>query len=131
MKSIAKIMLFFIIVSLMFTMSTSVLVLAGTTGNGIMTPGEISETALESTTTDKVNLMTGSLMRYLLVIGAMAMVVVMAVYGVQWLTASPQQKAVLKEKAWSYLIGAILIFGGASIMAIIANAVMGAFKPGQ
>jgi len=141
MKSIAKIMLFFIIVSLTLTVTTGIFAFAdgnvvvvqpgitlATASNGIMSPTDVTDETLEQTTKDSLAKISGSIMRWLLVIGAMAMVVVLAIYGLQWLTASPQQKAVLKEKAWSFLIGAILVFGGATILTAIVGAIGKAFK---
>jgi type IV secretory pathway VirB2 component (pilin) len=54
-------------------------------------------------------------------VGSIVAVVILAIYGVQWFLASPQQKAILKEKAFAYIIGAALVFGGATIMGWIGD----------
>ena len=41
--------------------------------------------------------------------------------GVKWMMASAQEKADLKNKAWGYVIGAVLVFGASTLLPIIAN----------
>lgn len=97
-------------------------------GSAIMDPKDIGSSEQAVTVgIEGINKISGNLLRFLGMVGAMAAVVVLAIYGIQWITSSPQQKAQLKEKAWAYLIGAILAFGGMTIMGIVANVIIGAF----
>lgn len=76
---------------------------------------------------DNIMKAAGEAFKYVWVIGTIVAVVVLAMYGMAWITASPQQKAVLKEKVSVYLIGAILLYGGASITVWIVSMLLGAF----
>lgn len=56
---------------------------------------------------------------------ALALCIVI-ITGIQFLIASPQKKAQLKEKLWLIAIGVIILVAGASIINIIANIISGA-----
>lgn len=76
--------------------------------------------------TDDIKKTAGEGYRYLLVIGSIVAVVAVAIYGINWFMAdSPQQKAALKEKMSIYIIGAILVFGGASVAVWIMSIFVG------
>ncbi len=75
--------------------------------------------------TDGIKNAAGEAYRYLRVIASVVAVVALTVYGVMWYMADARQKASLKEKAWVYLIGVILAFGGLALAAWIIGAVMG------
>ncbi|MGE5329492.1 MAG: hypothetical protein ACM3KR_08290 [Deltaproteobacteria bacterium] len=123
MKSTAKILLSILTFTLLFTFVFSFMACAAP-----ITPGDIKDTNSFGTN-DQASLqkLSGFLLSYVWSIGAVAAVIVLAVYGIQWLMASPQQKAMLKEKLWAYVIGAVLIFGATSIMSIIAGTITKSF----
>lgn len=54
-------------------------------------------------------------------VGIAIAVVIVVVFGVQWLIATPAKKAELKGKLWNILIGLILIFGGVAILGWMQN----------
>ena len=59
--------------------------------------------------------------RWIEIAGVSIAVVVIAIYGIKWFLASPQDKAVLKSKLWVYIIGMILLICGANLAAIVLN----------
>ena len=48
-------------------------------------------------------------------------VIMLTVIGMKYMMASVEEKAQIKEQLIPYLIGAVLLFGGAGIMGIIAR----------
>lgn len=66
--------------------------------------------------------------RIMTIIGAVLAVAVLAVFGIRWFLANPRQKADLMEKVWVYIIGAILVFGGATITKVILDAIKSMLK---
>lgn len=56
-------------------------------------------------------------------IGYFLAICVTLITGIQFLTASPQKKAMLKEKLWLIVLGVILLAAGIPLLQIIANAI--------
>ncbi len=77
---------------------------------------------------DGINKIGGIILRYAKVAGMIIAVVILAVYGIQWFIASPQQKAILKEKMWAYVIGAAFVFAAATLLGWLADAVVTVLK---
>lgn len=48
-------------------------------------------------------------------VGFILSILLIVWFGIQWMAASPQARAGLKEKAWNYVIGAALLFGSGYI----------------
>jgi len=57
--------------------------------------------------------------RWIQIGGVSIAVVIIAVYGIKWFFASPQDKATLRSNLWVYVIGMILLLGGAGIAEIV------------
>ncbi len=127
MRLIGRIVLLMFVFTILFTFVSGATVLAAG-DNGIANPGMVKEKEIEGSAQTGIEGISGSLLRYLQVIGSIVAVIILAVYGVQWFLASPQEKAVLKEKAWSYVIGAVLVFGGATLMVWLATTFQDAFS---
>lgn len=121
MRSLARIVLLVFVLSILLTFM-------GVMVHALPTPGSVNESAIDNDAQTGMKGIAGALLRYLQVFGSIAAVLIIAVYGVQWFLASPQEKAALKEKAWSYVIGAVLVFGGATIISWVAATFSGAFK---
>ncbi len=123
MRIVTRTVLLILVLTLVFALVSSVFVSAS-----IPTPNSIVENAIDTDAEEGLGKLTGMLLRYIQIIGAIAAVLILAIYGIQWFLASPQQKAILKEKAWAYVIGAVLVFGGATVMVWIAKTFSGAFN---
>lgn len=141
MKIIARLIVLLFLISVVFTAFTGVSVFAGgssgvdqpgsgSSGSGSgggydlgLSPSDITKIDPHDVTDVKqgVNKLGGSFWRYATLIGTIAAVVILSVFGIQWFLATPQQKALLKEKAWVYVIGALFMFGAGKIMEILAN----------
>lgn len=90
-------------------------VFAGGTGNTDQSSTELSP---------KIISIAGETYKYLLLLGSIIMVVSLAVYGIMWFLATPQQKAVLKDKVAVYIIGALLLYGGTTITIWVVSILM-------
>lgn len=125
MRLIARIVLLVFVLTMMLALASSVIVSAD-----MPNPGDLKgqEQPINQDAKDGIVGITGSLLWYLQIIGSIAAVIILALYGVKWFLASPQQKAILKEQAWSYVIGAVLVFGGAQMMTWIATTFSDVFK---
>lgn len=124
MKRKARVVLLFLLVTLLTTFMVGAIVAVGAPLDGV-NPGEAGNRDVDLTGNmeEKTQALGGTFFRYLQIIGSIVAVVILAVYGIQWFLASPQQKAILKEKAWSYVIGAILIFGSSALIGLLADLV--------
>jgi hypothetical protein len=78
----------------------------------IMVPNSL---AVEPDMTD-INKVAGQGLHILQMLGGAIAVLILAVYGIKWFFASPQEKATLQSNAWLYVVGALLIYGGPIIM---------------
>ncbi len=76
---------------------------------------------------EELNKAAGEGYRYIQVIGSVIAVAILVFYGVSWIIATPDQKAALKEKVGVYIIGAILLYAGASITVWFIDMLAGAF----
>ena len=59
------------------------------------------------------------------VVGAVIAVIIIVILGIKYMTASPEGKADFKGAAVPYIVGAILVFAGSQIAAIIINMATG------
>lgn len=118
MKKLARIVLLLIVVSLILTLVLSAFSFAE------IRPGDIqgSGTVNIGTAEQGLNKLGGAILGALRLFGSIAAVVIMAIYGIQWFLAAPNDKAKLKDSFWGYFIGAVFVFGGAQIMGWIAAA---------
>lgn len=62
-----------------------------------------------------------TILSILTIIGYSLAVVTILFTGIKFIIASPQQKAILKEKLWLILIGVIFLAGGTPILQLIMN----------
>ena len=63
----------------------------------------------------------GGIVNVIRTVGYLAALGMLIWLGVKWMMATAQEKADLKNRAWGYVIGAVLIFGASTILPIIAN----------
>lgn len=64
---------------------------------------------------DKMMEVGGTILYAVKLIGLVLAILLIVWFGIQWMTANPQQRAGLKDQAWNYVIGAILLFGSGYI----------------
>jgi len=69
--------------------------------------------------------LSGTALWTLKFIGFILGVVLITWYGIKWMTSGPTEKAQLKDQAWNYVIGAVLLFGAAPLAGWIYNMVQG------
>jgi len=67
------------------------------------------------------NQMTGNVLGIITWIGYAIAVCVILITGIQYITATPQKRAQLKEKLWLICIGVIILVGSVSIINLIAS----------
>lgn len=61
---------------------------------------------------------TGTLWKAFIWIGYAAAIIILLVTGIQFLIATPQKKAQLKERLWLVFVGVIILIGATSILNI-------------
>jgi len=126
MRLIARTVLLVFILTILVSAGIQIIALADDISPEVMngkTPGDIDPEG-------KLTTLSGKIFKYLQIAGVVLAVIVLALYGVQWFLATPQQKAILQDKAWSYVIGAILIFGGMTIIGLLAQTFNNIFDKG-
>lgn len=62
---------------------------------------------------------------YLKNIGTVLAVAVLGVYGIKWFFANSNTKADLKERAWVYIAGAVLVYAGTHIASWVVTLLQG------
>lgn len=83
--------------------------------DGLMTGGNAG--GLDEVTTN----VGGGIVNVIRTVGYLAALGMLIWLGVKWMMATAQEKADLKNRAWGYVIGAVLIFGASTLLPIIAN----------
>ena len=64
---------------------------------------------------------TNNLLGILVWIGYAVAICVLLVTGIQFMVATPQKKAQLKEKLWIILLGVIMLVGGVTILNVVTT----------
>lgn len=143
MRSLSRIILLIFVMTMMMTFVVSVgtVVYAdpGAPGNpadpadpadpGAANGGDFSPAKINAQTVGigeaetGIKKILGAVFRYIQIGGSIVAVAILAIFGIQWFTASVQKKAELKEKLVGYLIGALITFGAAQLMGWAANMV--------
>ena len=70
--------------------------------------------------------LTNNLLGAIVWIGYAAAICVLLVTGIQFMVATPQKKAQLKEKLWIILLGVVMLVGGVTIINVVATIFQGA-----
>ncbi len=90
---------------------------------GDLSDEDLGVTAGSTDLDSEIYEIAGTGLRYLKIIGSIAALVVLAIYGILWFISGPREKAALKEKLGTYLLGALLLFMGAQIAVWVIDAV--------
>ena len=124
MRVVAKIVLLVIIMTLIFVLATSIVNLADIPKPDDIKEGELSDLGEAK---DGFANLGGKIVRYIWIAGVVLSVLILALFGIKWFMATPQEKAILQDRAWSYVIGSVLVFGGMSLMGWVAEAMSKVF----
>lgn len=68
---------------------------------------------------DKISTLGGNIVNILQVVGIVIAVVVILVIGIKYLIGSAEEKAKYKETMIPYIVGALLVFAGTSIVKVV------------
>ncbi|MGE5316574.1 MAG: pilin [Chloroflexota bacterium] len=88
----------------------------------------VNSQSANSTTTESEGVMktlTGKMMWVLKYVGFILGSLLVVWFGIKWMTSGPNDRAALKEQAWNYVIGAVLLFGAIPLASWIFNIVKG------
>lgn len=84
--------------------------------------------AQQSEVADKTQSIGNQVLGIVQVVAIAVAVIMLVVLAIKYLTSSPNEKADVKKSMWTYLIGAIVLFGASGILQIIKNFVVDATK---
>ena len=79
-------------------------------------PDQVTEVTIESSNITKIG---GKIFSAVRIVGTIISVVILAILGVKYMTASPEGKADYKANMIPYLVGAILLFGASNLASIV------------
>lgn len=114
MKKTVKVMSI-ILLAVMFLTVTATMVNAVNIAGTISDVGNGTYTGTEVTTTGK------KIVGIVQVVGVVVAVVVILVIGIKYLVGSAEQKAEYKKTMIPYIVGAVLVFAGSTIVNVIYN----------
>lgn len=100
-------------IMLITTLAGTVLAKADVEG----TLGKIEST--QGGNTEKISTLGGNIVNILQVVGIIIAVVVILVIGIKYLIGSAEEKAKYKETMIPYVVGALLVFAGTSIVKVV------------
>lgn len=138
MKSIAKSLSFFIILSMLFVMTTSIVSFAGPPsipsapsggggggggGSTAFQPNDIMNTNayVSNDAETGIKKIVGGVFKFLQLAGSIIAIAILVIFGIKWFFATAQTRAQLKEQMWGYIIGALLVFGATTLMGWLAG----------
>ena len=100
------------------------LVLVGSNVVYGLTPTDLKANTSATGTTEIQNF-GGNIMGVINVVGVVVAVVVLMVIGIKYMMGSAEEKAEYKKTMIPYLVGAVLVFAGATIVNVVYNVVIG------
>lgn len=121
MKKTIKIMSI-VLIAIMLVASISSVALAD---DPMSVLNNMTNTSTNSTTTDDLTNLGGNIVAIIQVVGIVIAVIVILVIGIKYLVASPEGKAEYKKTMIPYLVGAVLIFAGTTIVRVVYQVVTG------
>lgn len=121
MKKTIKIMSI-VLIAIMLVASISSVALADTVTDVL---NNMVNTDTSSNTTDGLTSLGGNIVAIVQVVGIVIAVIVILVIGIKYLVASPEGKAEYKKTMIPYLVGAVLIFAGTTIVNVVYQVVTG------
>ena len=121
MKKTIKIMSI-VLIAIMLVASISSVALADTVTDVL---NDMTNKNTSTNTTDGLTSLGGNIAAIVQVVGIVIAVIVILVIGIKYLVASPEGKAEYKKTMIPYLVGAVLIFAGTTIVNVVYQAVTG------
>lgn len=122
MKKSLKIVSILLLVAMMLVMFTGIVNAAGENG-----PSDVLNSMKSPDYTDQGEITTlgQRIVGIIQVVGVVIAVVVILVIGIKYLIGSAEEKAEYKKTMIPYLVGAVLVFAGATIVNVVYNVVIG------
>lgn len=121
MKKTIKIMSI-VLIAIMLVASISSVALADTVTDVL---NDMINKNTSTNTTDGLTSLGGNIVAIVQVVGIVIAVIVILVIGIKYLVASPEGKAEYKKTMIPYLVGAVLIFAGTTIVNVVYQVVTG------
>ena len=121
MKKTIKIMSI-VLIAIMLVASISSVALADTFTDVL---NDMTNKNTSTNTTDGLTSLGGNIVAIVQVVGIVIAVIVILVIGIKYLVASPEGKAEYKKTMIPYLVGAVLIFAGTTIVNVVYQVVTG------
>lgn len=118
MKKVVKVLCLVMVIALIMAPLILLADGAATTFEDITKKGTNSALV---TTTQTVG---GTMYNVIYAVGVAVSIVMVVVVGIQWMLATPAKKADLKARLVLLLVGAVLIFGGVSILKAVEESVV-------
>lgn len=113
-KKIVKIMSSIILMVILVTMVSNVAF--------ALTPGELGGTPIES---NDAKTLGNKIVGMIQTVGVIVAVVIVLVLGIKYMMGSASEKAEYKKTMIPYLVGAVLLFAGSTIVNVIYQVVIG------
>lgn len=90
-----------------------------------LTPDSLSGGTVNGTANTKITSVGKSIVAVIQTVGVVIAVVIMLVLGIKYMLGSAEEKAEYKKSMVPYIVGAVLIFAGTTIVNIVYNFVLG------
>lgn len=117
MKKFTKIFAMMLVVVMVVGMFSTVAFAAPAGGNPFETAANnATSAATDTAVNDAVNELGGQAIKIIQAVGYIVAVVMVLIFGIKWMMATPQKKQELKDRMWNLAIGVILLVGGVSIL---------------
>ncbi len=110
-----------ILLTIMMVASIASVVLAAPDVNGVINGVENAQAG----DTTKLTEIGGKIVNIIQVAGIIIAIVVILVIGIKYMTGSVEQKAEYKKTMIPYIVGALLLFAGTTIVKIVYNTING------
>lgn len=113
MKKLSKVISIVLIVMMLVAIGTNVFAAVA----GASNPSSLTGKAVSGT--DKITSIGNQIITILTIVGTVASVIVLIVLGLKYMMGSAEEKAEYKKTMIPYIVGAVLIFAGTSIVRVI------------
>lgn len=120
MKKFTKIFAMMLVVVMVVGMFSTVAFAAGNNPfEAAMT--EATTQAQDTEVNSAIKEVGGQAIKIIQAVGYIVAVVMVLIFGIKWMMATPQKKQELKDRMWNLAIGVILLVGGVSILGWVSN----------
>ena len=123
MKKTVKIMSVLLIVMMLFVSMGSIVF--ADTASTVLNQMEQAQTNGSASGTNEITTLGGRIVTIVQVVGVIIAVIILLVIGIKYLLGSAEEKAEYKKTMIPYLVGAVLIFAGSTIVNAVYNVITG------